>query len=264
MRAAGLRIQGAVVIGQVALSLLLLVGAGLMISNVWRVLRSDFGIRMDHLAQLSILLYPPEEYTERSGDGRSDKMKPKATLTIGQIARRLRALPGVSAVSVVQMGVLVGCTERPVKAESSPRQRDEGQTVCCEPVSPGYFGMLEIAMLEGRDFTDRDSASSPPVAIISRSVAHRFFPNQDPMGKTINIGSGDNNDFERRQVVGVVADARWSGRYSGNSSLYYPCSQMSALGFFGLRAFLVRSEANPASLVRAMSGWCPRSAGTFG
>ncbi len=252
------RIQSALVIGQIALSLLLLVGAGLMIHNVWRTLHANPGVSTDHLAQLSITLYPGQEYIEQVGDGKLSKMKPKAALTIRQIEERLRALPGVGTVSVTGMGVLAGCNSRPMSAEGPPKYQDVEHLICYEPVNQGYFRMMEIPMLEGRDFTDWDSTSSPPIAIISQSVAQRFFPGQDPVGKMINIGYEDSNDFERRQVVAVVADVCW---YAGNpreSAVYYPYSQRPpqfATTYQGERlwvTFLMRSKADPTSLVRAM------------
>ncbi len=252
------RIQSVLVIGQVALSLLLLVGAGLMIRNAWRVLRGNPGVTTDHLAQLSITLYPPEEYVGPTADGRLSKMKPKAALAVRQIEERLRALPGVGTVSVTGMGVLAGCNSRPMSAEGAPKYQDAPHLICYEPVNQGYFRMLEIPVLKGRDFTDVDSISSPQIAIINQSVAQRFFPGQDPIGKMINIGYEDSNEFERRQVVGVVADVCW---YAGNpreSAVYYPYSQTApqfAATYQGERlwvTFLVRSKANPASLVRAM------------
>jgi len=253
------RIQSVLVIGQIALSLLLLVGAGLMIHNVWRILHANPGVSTDHLAQLTITLYPSEEYVEGIGDGRLSKMKPKAALTIRQIEERLRTLPGVGTVNVTGMGVLSGCNRRPMSTEGPPKYEDVEHLICYEPVNQGYFRMLEIPVLKGRDFSDVESSSSPPIAIISQSVARRFFPGQDPIGKMINIGVEDSNDFERRQVVGVVADVRW---YPGNpweSAVYYPYSQMPPQFQFASVAgerlwitFLLRSKANPASLVRVM------------
>ena len=254
---AGRRIQSVLVIGQISLSLLLLVVAGLMIHNVWRFLHKSVGFKTDHLAQISILL-PRSEYVQDSVDG-SARMKPKAALTLNNIEERLRALPGVRAASVTGSGVLVGCEGGPVSTEGPPsRQAFRQNASCYEPVSPDYFGMLEIPVLEGRAFTDRDSSSSPPIAVINQNVARRFFPGQDPIGKMINIGNWATDDFERRQVVGVVADVRLFISRPVYAIVYYPYSQLPSKipSIYERRclaaAFLVRSEANPATLVRAM------------
>jgi putative ABC transport system permease protein len=253
------------VIGQIALSLLLLIGAGLMIHNAWRVLHANVGFNTDHLAQMTIQL-PRFDYMEHIGDGSLARMKPKTALTIQAIEERLRTLPGVSAVSVTSSGVFCGCNGRPMSAEGPPPRRDNGQMACYEPVSSGYFGVLEIPVLKGRVFTDRDSIGSPPIAIISQSIAQRYFPGQDPIGKKINIGNWESDDFERRQVVGVVADTRWSVNRPQHSAVYYPYSQLPAQ--FRWRygdeqlsvTFLVRSATNPAKLVRVMERAVPEVA----
>jgi putative ABC transport system permease protein len=137
---------------------------------------------------------------------------------------------------------------------------------CYEPVSPGYFGMLEIPVLKGRVFTDRDSIGSPPIAIISQSIAQRYFPGQDPLGKMINIGIWESDDFERRQVVGVVADVRWSVNRPQHSAVYYPYSQLPAQFHWRYGdeqlsvTFLVRSSADPATLVHVMERAVPEVA----
>jgi putative ABC transport system permease protein len=261
----GSRIQNVLVIGQIALSLLLLVGAGMLIHNVWCALYANYGFKADHLAQLSIQLIP-SEYMESIGDGSVARMKPKTALTIQSIKDRLRVLPGVSSVSVSSIGVFSGCNDRPMSSAGPPR-RDSVQSACYEPVSLGYFGMLEIPVLKGRVFTEGDSSGSPPVAVISQSVVERYFPGQDPIGKMINIGSSESNDFERRQVVGVVGDIQWAVNWPIHSAVYYPYSQMpvqfpSMEGEYErLRVtFLVRSEVNPATLVRVMDRVVPEVA----
>ena len=115
-----------------------------------------------------------------------------------------------------------------------------------------------MPVIEGRVFTDRDSSSSPPIAVINQNVARRFFPGQDPIGKMINIGNWVTDDFDRRLVVGVVADVRLFISGPVHAIVYYPYSQLPAKippiqeSRYLAATFLVRSEANPATLVRAM------------
>ena len=193
-------------------------------------------------------------------------MKPKAALTIQGIEERLRALLGVRAVSVTGSGVFFGCNGRPMSAEGPRPRQDSGQWTCYEPVSPGYFETLEIPVLRGRPFTDQDSGSSPPIAIISQSAAQRLLPGQDPIGKTINIGIWETDEFDRRQVVGVVADIRWHLTDRTRSAVYYPYSQLPAqfhwlYGDELLRVtFLVRSAGDPAVLLRVMDRVVPEVA----
>jgi predicted permease len=257
---AGRRIQNVLVIGQIALSLLLLVGAGLLIHNVWRALHISYGFKTDHLAQMSIRL-ARFECLESINPG-SARLKPKAAMIIKRIEERLKALPGVRSVSVTRSGVFSKCSEHSLSTEGPPPQQYYGsyeQNACYEPVGPGYFGMLEIPLLMGRGFNNQDSNGSTSVAVISQKVARRFFPGQDPIGKMINIGNSENDEFERRQVVGVVGDVRWSSYWPKSSAVYYPYSQMPSV-FAPVRGggtrlnptFLVRSEGNPATLVRLL------------
>jgi predicted permease len=262
----GRRFQNVLVIGQIALSLVLLVGAGLMIHGVWRQLRASPGFNTDHLAQISIHLRG-DDYTESLGNGSVFmRLKPKAALTIEQVTARLRALPGVQAVNVTGSGVFSSCNPRPMSAEGPPPRQDYGPATCCEPVSPGYFGMLGIPVLKGRVFTERDSGSSPPVAIISQSAAQHFFPSQDPIGKMIYLGIWESEEFERRQVVGVVTDVRWTVYEPTRSALYYPYSQLPARFHWRFAEeqldvkFLVCSGTDPAALVRVMDRVVPEVA----
>jgi putative ABC transport system permease protein len=251
------RIQGGLVVAQIAFSLVLLMGAGLMIHDLWRILHAKVGFNTDNLTQMYVQL-ARYEYMEHLREGSPLlRMKPKRALTIQGIAERLKALPGVSAVSVTGSGVLWGCNTRPVSTEGPPR-RDYEQGVCYEPVSPGYFRMLEIPVFKGRDFTEGDSASSLPVAIISQSIAQQYFPGQDPIGKMINIGIWPVDEFERRQVVGVVGDVRWNMRSPLHSAVYFPYSQLPAQARRQPAeeqmsiTFLVRSATDPARLARSM------------
>jgi predicted permease len=251
------RTQGALVVAQIAFSLVLLIGAGLMIHNVWRILHASVGFNTDHLTQMYIIL-SQSDYMEQLGEGSPfSRMKPKTALTIQGIAERLKALPGVSAVNITGSGVLWGCNERPVSAEGPPR-RDYEPRICFEPVSPGYFQMLEIPVLKGRVFTEGDSRNSPPVAIISQSIAPQYFPGHDPIGKMIYIGIWETDEYERRQVVGVVGDVRWNMRDPMHWAVYYPFSQLA--GQFHHQyaeeqlstTFLVRSQTDPARLAPSM------------
>jgi putative ABC transport system permease protein len=172
----------------------------------------------------------------------------------------------VQAVNVTGSRVFFGCNGHPISAEGPPRQ-DSKLGVCYEPVSPGYFKMLEIPVFKGRDFTDQDSGSSPPVAIISQSFAQRYFSGQDPIGKMIYIGTWESDDFERRQVVGVSADIRLFVNGATHSTVYYPYSQMPEKfpGVQGgnerlLVTFLVHSAADPAPLVRVIDRVVPEVA----
>jgi putative ABC transport system permease protein len=264
-RPGGQRIQTELVVAQVALSLVLLIGAGLMVHSVWRVLHTNVGFKTDNVVQMSVQLPRFGYFGFASGQdvrGRKRRMKPEGALAIEGIRERLKALPGVTAIGVTNWGVLQGCASRLVSAGSEPLPRvRSGEKVpwaCYQPVSPGYFRMLEIPLLKGRVFSEWDSKNSPGVAVISESLAQRYFAGEDPVGKMINLGRWDFKEVDRREVVGVVADARQLVHREPLPALYLPFSQM-AEEFFGpqlrehsLVSFVVRAGIDPASLAPAM------------
>jgi predicted permease len=245
----------ALVVIQIAFSLVLLIGAGLMTVNVWRILHASVGYNTKNLTQMAVQL--SRSYFEAIEGSPFARMKPKTALTIQGIEERLRALPGVSGVSISGSGILWNCWRQPVSAEGPPR-RDQESMACYEPVSPGYFQMLEIPVLKGRVFADSDSRNAPPVAIVSQRFAQQYFPGQDPVGKMINIGFWEGDDFERRQVVGVVGDVRWTMNRPLYSAVYYPYLQLPAKSYRQAMAlqlyvsFLVRSAVDPANLAPSM------------
>jgi putative ABC transport system permease protein len=113
--------------------------------------------------------------------------------------------------------------------------------------------MLQIPLLKGRYFTEQDSKGSIPVAIINESLAQRYFPGKDPVGKTLNIGLWEFEDIERREIVGVVANARQNVVRPPLPAVYYPYSQLPAVFRFGyggehlFATFLVRSAIDPSN-----------------
>ncbi len=152
-RFGGPRAQSLLVSAQFALSLVLLIGAGLMIHNVWRLLHVGVGFNTEGLVQMSIG-FVRADYLENTPGYR--RMKPRTARTVAGIKEHLRALPGVKAVSVSTFGVLQGCASRPVNAGTNPVLQN-GEPTCYEPVSSDFFRTLEIPVLKGRAFTDWDS-----------------------------------------------------------------------------------------------------------
>jgi putative ABC transport system permease protein len=125
-------------------------------------------------------------------------------------------------------------------------------------VSPGFFEMLEIPVVRGRAFTEWDGVNAPNVAVISEGVAQRYFPNEDAVGKLVTLGRWQFDEFDRREIVGVVADVRQVPHREPFASVYLPHSQLPRL-FHGaggreyyMVTFVVRTAGDPASLDPAM------------
>jgi predicted permease len=180
--------------GQMALSVVLLIGAGLLFQSFRRVQHVPLGFEPGHVVTARVAL-PTGKYPEGS----------RRAQFVGEIVGRLQSLPGVTAAAVSQSVPFRGLVLSPVLADGQPvvppGQRPLAQW---NGASPGYFRALGIPLVRGRDFTWADDERSPRVIVVSESLARQFWPNQDPIGKHLT--------FTRLQVpfeiVGVVADTR--------------------------------------------------------
>ena len=259
-RFGGHRAQGALVIVEIALSLVLLIGAGLMLHNVWRTLHTDVGFNTENLTTMQITL-PMFQYMVDDGKGR--ELTPRAALVRQRIQEELRALPGVRSVSVATSPPLSGCLSRylSVGSQPPPPPGRDAPWVCLHPVTTEYLQTLEIPLLRGRGFTEHDNESSPPVAIISESLVRRYFPNnEEPIGRIINLGRWDlqGNREPPLQIVGVVPDVRQNLTRQPFPAVYMPYSQLPAR--FGgpnttertVMAYIVRTAIDAGSLEPSM------------
>ena len=196
--AASNRIRSLLVVSEVAMALVLLVGAGLLIKSFWRLQHVDPGINPTNLLtfQLSI---PQTEYAT-----------PQQTKDFyQQLTDRLQSLPGVqsaAAVNILPLGGGFSCDsftrdDRPLKSGDEP---------CAEyrSVTPDYFRAMGIALLAGREFTDRDQQTSAPVAIINEALARQFWPDENPIGMRLTPDTGEHVS---REIIGIVKDIKHFG-----------------------------------------------------
>jgi putative ABC transport system permease protein len=190
--------QNLLVVVETALALVLLVGAGLLLKSFSKLVSVDTGFRTDHILTAVLSLAPSNYPTPES----------RARFA-GNILRNLQALPGVRAASVVsRLPLNRGYSSRSFAIEGrsySPEHDAEFDSVAYSTASPDYFASLGIPLLEGRSFSEADTASAPPVAIVNRAMAAQYWPNQNPLGQRLKIGSY--NDKETwKTIVGVVGD----------------------------------------------------------
>jgi putative ABC transport system permease protein len=184
------RMRRAFVVFQVAMSLMLLVGAGLFLRTLRNAHAVDLGYRLDSTMVADINL-DVRGYSQEAG-----------LVAYGQILDRLRAIPGVAAAGAARVTVLSGGARTvSVSIDGRPVERDGSNSIAVRAniISDGYLDALGIGLLRGRDFTPADSATAPRVAIVSRSLAARLWPNEDPIGKTL-VGGVPST------VVGLVPD----------------------------------------------------------
>ena len=244
--ASGKRTRAVLVVTEVALSLVLLVGAGLMIRTLWNLRGVHPGFVPDHVLTMQIGV-AANEFTSED----------QQVQFYDQVLRRVRALPGVQYAGLTDDLPLEGGSMQPVAVEGQPVVEMAHQPeVSVRLLSPQLMKAIGIPILRGREFTDADSSTSAPVVLVSESMARQFWPNQDPIGKRLTL-----TFFPKvvRQVVGVVGDVKDRGLDNQDpvATLYWPLTQFympPALGRFramGLK-LAVRTLSDPAGVTSAL------------
>lgn len=227
------RLRSAMVVSEIALAVVLLVGAGLMMKSLLRLLQTNVGFDPDNLLTMTVVL-PPAKYPQPI----------QLTNFSDQIQERVQNLPGVAGAGTVDILPLnAGNTTRfyidgdPVPV---PGQETEANS---RVVSDTYFQTLNVPLLAGRMFDERDTADKPPVVIIGKTIADRLFAGRDPVGKKLRYTA----DFPPVEVVGVVGDVRITGLDQAiRPVLYYPYRQNA-----GTAANLVVRTNNDPTAVAA-------------
>jgi putative ABC transport system permease protein len=230
------------VVGEIALSLMLLVASGLLIESFANLRRLDPGFRSDHVLTARIDV-PETKYREFS----------QRTQFFQAVLERVRALPGVKSAgftSVLPLTSNAGVAGFVGMAGFVPQGvvRPSVQYAALDcVVSPGYFETMRIPLLRGRRFNDQDGPEAPSVALINETMARKFWPNEDTLGKRfrLNLGSGN---FRLFQIVGVVGDVRQMGlAEASKEEMYFPYWQSQG-NYMMPRDLVVRTNGDPVSL----------------
>ena len=216
---------------QVAFTVLLLAGGGLFARTLWNLRRVDVGLRLDHVMSFAI---------EPQLNGYSAE---RTAALCDQLRERIAALPGVTGVASGEVPILVGTSSSTqITAPGSESLPKDLQSSNEDWISPGYFSALGVPLIAGREFIPADSATAPKVAIVSQAMAKRFYPNQDPIGRTFKYGA---NDLEP-VIVGVARDMNQDHvRNPAVPFIYIPYVQDPKLG---LMTFYIRTAQDPAFL----------------
>jgi putative ABC transport system permease protein len=193
------RMRSALIVSEVALSLMLLTGAGLLMHSFWRLLQTDAGFDPKSVLALDIPL------------NRSTSEKPEQrSAAFQQLIARMKTIPGVRDASVVSN---VPLTDFDIELSFQVEGREPykpGEEAVADYTVAGteYFRTMNIPLLRGRVFTDYDNANSPQVLVVSNAFVQRYFPNEEPLGRRI-IFDGPNKT--PREIIGVVGDVRRNG-----------------------------------------------------
>ena len=193
------RLRSALIVSEVALSLMLLVGAGLLINSFWRLLRTDAGFNASGVLALDVPLSRTKYTTPE-----------QRSTAFEQVIGRMKTLPGVRDVSVVNNVPLTDLdVELSFQVEGrAPYKPGEEATADYTVIGNDYFRAMNVALRRGRVFADSDTAKTPQVMIVSDAFVRRYFPNEDPIGRRIVF---DGDEKIPREIVGVVADVLRNG-----------------------------------------------------
>jgi putative ABC transport system permease protein len=240
----GNRIRDLLVIAEVAVSLILLIGAGLLINSFLRLRNVDPGFRTGKLLTMQVEL-PVQKYP--------DQARRSAFYT--ELISRIEALPGVNSAAVtnwiplVRQGDSIGFSieGRPDPAPGQGKR----PTVVTRVTSPHYFQTMGIQLMQGRVFGEQDKVDSPAVAVINETMARRFWPGEDPVGKRITPGSLNSPDPDDwLTIIGVARDVRQFELVADPKPQMY-ISYMQA-GFFAPRHLVLSTAVEPLSLASAV------------
>ena len=224
------RLRSFLVVTEIALSLVLLIGAGLCIKSLHRARRADTGFTPDHVLLAGLRL------------GMNGYTEPTAKIFYGRIEERLATLPGVESVALCSWFPLgfEGGGMHSVDVDGYERKAGEDTTFPYSIISPNYFTVMRIPLVAGRDFTREDDEKTAPAAIINETMATRFWPGQDPVGRKFR------EDGRIKTVIGVAKNGKYrSLNESPKPFFYLPYRQ----GVWDLNlGICVRAAGDPAML----------------
>jgi putative ABC transport system permease protein len=237
------RVRALLVVSEVALSLVLLVGAGLMIRSFSRLLAVDPGFKADHVLTAFVSL-PVSKYPKRE----------EQTAFFDRLLERLRNAPGVSAAGLVTDIPLYGGSSTGFDVEGHPEAAPGTRPMTeYRLINSDYFAAMGMKLVKGRAFSRYDNEAAPSVVIINETMAARYFAGEDPIGRRLYL-SGDPKDL--REIVGVVGDVRNYGVDAEvKPEVYVPFLQSAPnylSGVVSAMTIVVRSAIEPTALAAAL------------
>jgi predicted permease len=242
------RMRNVLVVTEMALSLMLLVGAGLLLQSILRLERQQLGIRQDHLMAGHFYL-PPIHYPNPGA----------ITRFSDQFADRVRALPGVVEASITTIYPPDYNWPQFFEIPGRPLTRIQDiPSAQCGFVDSHFLRTMGIPLMRGRDFAGSDSATSPPVALISQALVRHYFAKQDPIGLRIHIGppsfmnippGADITDSADVTIIGIIGDFRNNGLAAPPQPQIIALYSQHPLVTYGFRDIVVRTAADPHLIV---------------
>lgn len=232
------RMRGLMMVSEIALSFLLLVGAGLLIRSFMRLREVSPGFNPANVLTVRMSM-PSAKYPQ--GEPRAQILR--------QAVERIKSIPGVQSAGAVLSLPLGGDTFNVGRAyirEGRPATPEESDNAAYLVATPDYFRTLNIPLVAGRAFTDQDTEQTPKVLVVNESMARQLWPGQSPIGKRLTIWR---DETFPREIVGVVGDTKASLDTEAGPQMYVPYAQDS--GWTGM-SFVIRTRSDPAIVTGAV------------
>ena len=233
------RIRNALLITQVALALVLVISAGLLVRTFYQMLRSNSGFDATHVVTFTLPL-PSSKYSDAEHMAQAYQ----------QVLRRLQSISGVQTLGFASIVAMGGPTDNTViripEHITPPGVEAPNANYLFD--SPGYFAAIGAHLQGGRDIADGDTNTNLPVTIINETMAKKYWPGENPIGKQVGVGS---TTYPLRTIIGIVADIKQvSLRDVPGPTMYVPYTQSEIKGWPNMQSmqFALRTQADPASI----------------
>jgi putative ABC transport system permease protein len=237
------RVRSVLVVSEIAIALMLLIGAGLMVKSLWRLQSVRTGFESRNLLTMQL--------SYRAGAGEAEK----ARNFFAELEEKIKATPGVESVSFSNGLPFLGANEDSVWVKGRPKAKPTDEMMAVQYiVTPDYFRTLGIELKRGRLITDQDRPSSPFVTVIDESFAQRYFPGEDPIGKSLDYG----HDVPPLEIVGIVGHVKHyglDGEVPVDPQFYIPLRQVPDEFFprvVSRISMSVRTSGDPAPLIQTI------------
>ena len=237
------RMRSMLVVAEIALALVLLVGAGLLLRSFSALTRVSPGFNPHNLLVINLPLSP-----------RSYGDNVVRTAAVDRIVERVAALPGIARASISTMIPMAGpgATIHFNRAAFPPKGPEDYVMAGYRAVTPGYLSVLGVPLKRGRLIEARDRAGAPPVVVINESMAKQYFPGLDPLGQRMQIGTVPDPNFYTMEIVGIVGDVKQSFDAGSKAEFFVPYSQFPdpvLTGMYLNVALVARTTGDPATVV---------------
>jgi putative ABC transport system permease protein len=190
------RVRSALVVAEIAIALVLLIGAGLMVKSIWRLQNVPTGFETRNLLTMQLSYSAKKDDTQRARN------------FLAELEEKVKAIPGVESAAFSNGLPFLGAPEDSLWVKGRPRAKPQDEMMSVEyVVSPDYFRTLGLELKRGRLINEQDRVGSPLVAVIDESFAQKYFPNEDPIGKYLENG----NDMKDVEIVGIVGHVKHYG-----------------------------------------------------